>query len=106
MVNNAGGQFPAPMMAISKRGFEAVVANNLTGGFLMMRELFLQGHAWRALEQVATSRLTRAGFAPDYAVIRRADDLAEPAEDQREGLVALIAARLGTTRLIDNLMFD
>ena len=30
------------MMAISKRGFEAVVANNLTGGFLMMRELFLQ----------------------------------------------------------------
>ncbi len=71
-----------------------------------MRELFLQGHAWRALEQVATSRLTRAGFAPDYAVIRRADDLAEPAEDQREGLIALIAARLGTTRLIDNLMFD
>jgi len=71
-----------------------------------MRELFLQGHAWRALEQVASSRLTRAGFAPDYAVIRRADDLAEPAEDQREGLIALIAARLGTTRLIDNLMFD
>ena len=42
LVNNAGGQFPAPLMAISKRGFEAVVANNLTGGFLMMRELFTQ----------------------------------------------------------------
>ena len=42
LVNNAGGQFPAPLMAISKRGFEAVVANNLTGGFLMMRELFNQ----------------------------------------------------------------
>jgi citronellol/citronellal dehydrogenase len=42
LVNNAGGQFPAPLMAISKRGFEAVVANNLTGGFLMMREVFLQ----------------------------------------------------------------
>jgi len=42
LVNNAGGQFPAPMMAISKRGFEAVVANNLTGGFLMMREVFNQ----------------------------------------------------------------
>lgn len=42
LVNNAGGQFPAPMMMISKRGFEAVVANNLTGGFLMMRELFTQ----------------------------------------------------------------
>ena len=42
LVNNAGGQFPAPLSAISKKGFDAVVANNLTGGFLMMRELFNQ----------------------------------------------------------------
>ena len=42
LVNNAGGQFPSPLAAISKRGFDAVVANNLTGGFLMMRELFNQ----------------------------------------------------------------
>jgi citronellol/citronellal dehydrogenase len=42
LVNNAGGQFPSPLAAISKRGFEAVVANNLTGGFLMAREVFLQ----------------------------------------------------------------
>jgi citronellol/citronellal dehydrogenase len=40
LVNNAGGQFPSPLMMISKRGFDAVLANNLTGGFLMMRELF------------------------------------------------------------------
>jgi citronellol/citronellal dehydrogenase len=42
LVNNAGGQFPAPLLAINKKGFDAVVANNLTGGFLMMREVFLQ----------------------------------------------------------------
>jgi len=42
LVNNAGGQFPAPLLAINKRGFEAVLATNLTGGFLMMRELFVQ----------------------------------------------------------------
>jgi len=42
LVNNAGGQFPSPMAMTSKRGFDAVVANNLTGGFLMMRELFTQ----------------------------------------------------------------
>jgi len=30
LVNNAGGQFPAPLMTISKKGFDAVVANNLT----------------------------------------------------------------------------
>jgi citronellol/citronellal dehydrogenase len=42
LVNNAGGQFPSPLAAISKRGFEAVVATNLTGGFLMAREVFMQ----------------------------------------------------------------
>jgi citronellol/citronellal dehydrogenase len=40
LVNNAGGQFPSPLETISKKGFEAVVATNLTGGFLLMREAF------------------------------------------------------------------
>lgn len=71
-----------------------------------MRELFRQGHAWQALEQAARARLERAGFVPDYVAIRRADDLGEPVGDEREGLVALVAARLGSTRLIDNLPFD
>jgi len=73
---------------------------------LKMRELLEQGHPWRALEQVAESRLARAGFVPDYAAIRRAEDLTEPEEGERDGLVALIAARLGDTRLIDNLLLD
>jgi pantoate--beta-alanine ligase len=73
---------------------------------LKMRDLLGNGHAWQALEQIATARLLRAGFAPDYTVIRRAEDLAEPAEGERTGLIALIAARLGNTRLIDNLLFD
>ncbi|SEM99983.1 pantoate--beta-alanine ligase [Luteibacter sp. UNCMF331Sha3.1] len=71
-----------------------------------MRELFRQGHAWQALEQAARARLERAGFVPDYVAIRRAEDLGEPGVDEREGLVALVAARLGATRLIDNLPFD
>src|SRR5690606_33231342 len=37
LVNNAGGQFPAPLMAISKKGWDAVINTNLTGGFLMAR---------------------------------------------------------------------
>ena len=43
LVNNAGGQYPAPLVAIGKKGFDAVVASNLTGGFLMMREVYQQG---------------------------------------------------------------
>ncbi|WP_049622985.1 pantoate--beta-alanine ligase [Frateuria defendens] len=73
---------------------------------LQMRELIAKGHAWRVVEQAAASRLERAGFVPDYAAIRRAEDLGEPAEGEQKGLVALVAARLGATRLIDNLLFD
>ena len=42
LVNNAGGQYPSPLALISKKGWDAVVANNLTGGFLMSREVFTQ----------------------------------------------------------------
>ena len=38
LVNNAGGQFPAPLKNMSLKGWEAVVKTNLTGGFLMARE--------------------------------------------------------------------
>ena len=40
LVNNAGGQYRAPMKTISTKGFEAVVRNNLTGGFIFMREAY------------------------------------------------------------------
>ena len=42
LVNNAGGQFPAPLSSISAKGWDAVVRNNLTGGFLMARECVTQ----------------------------------------------------------------
>lgn len=42
VVNNAGGQFPAPLEKISKNGWEAVVRNNLTGTFLVSREALTQ----------------------------------------------------------------
>jgi citronellol/citronellal dehydrogenase len=59
LVNNAGGQFPAPLMAINKKGFDAVVANNLTGGFLMMRECFnqsMQAHGGAVVNMTADFR--------------------------------------------------
>jgi citronellol/citronellal dehydrogenase len=39
LVNNAGGQFAAPAEAISPRGFEAVVRNNLLGTWHVTREV-------------------------------------------------------------------
>lgn len=85
---------------------ERVLAPQIHQTLLKMRELLDKGHARPVIEQVAFSTLERAGFQPDYAVIRRAEDLAEPGDEERQGLVALIAARLGGTRLIDNLPFE
>jgi citronellol/citronellal dehydrogenase len=47
LVNNAGGQFPAPLSAISQKGFETVVRTNLVGGFLVAREVYTQSMAAR-----------------------------------------------------------
>ncbi|TAN05379.1 MAG: pantoate--beta-alanine ligase [Rhodanobacteraceae bacterium] len=71
-----------------------------------MHDSFVEGHALHAVEGAALRRLQRAGFEPDYMVVRRAADLGIPAPDERTGLLALGAARLGHTRLIDNLAFD
>ena len=42
LVNNAGGQYPAPLATIKAKGWETVLRNNLTGGFLMARECYTQ----------------------------------------------------------------
>ena len=53
------------------------------------------------LETEAMAELAAHGWLPDYVTVRRRSDLQPPAGD--EALVVLAAARLGTTRLIDNL---
>ena len=60
------------------------------------------------LEAAATEVLRTRGWAPDYLCVRRRSDLLVPSDAERaagEPLVALGAARLGATRLIDNLEF-
>ncbi|MGE0340654.1 MAG: SDR family oxidoreductase [Xanthobacteraceae bacterium] len=42
LVNNAGGQFPAPLEKISANGWQAVLNTNLMGGFLFARECYVQ----------------------------------------------------------------
>jgi citronellol/citronellal dehydrogenase len=75
LVNNAGGQYIAPLDSISARGFEAVVATNLTGGFLMARECHGQSmrqhggvivnivaDMWGSMPNMAHSGAARAGM--------------------------------------------
>jgi citronellol/citronellal dehydrogenase len=56
LVNNAGGQFPAPLRDISLKGWEAVVRTNLTGGFLMARECYrrwMEHHGGAVVNMIA-----------------------------------------------------
>lgn len=75
LVNNAGGQFPAPLAQISQKGWDAVVRNNLTGGFLVARECYTQWMAdhggsivnivadfWNGMPNMGHSGAARAGM--------------------------------------------
>lgn len=57
-----------------------------------------------ALEGEAVSSLRDAGWSPDYVEVRRQVDLGEPRPGDSQ-LVTLAAARIGGTRLIDNVEF-
>lgn len=75
LVNNAGGQYRTPLKTISTKGFEAVVRNNLTGGFIFMREAYtrwMEAHGgaivniiadiWNGWPDIAHSGAARAGM--------------------------------------------
>lgn len=54
--------------------------------------------------QAALNELTARGWQPDYLTVRRRSDL-QPPQSVDEPLVVLAAAKLGSTRLLDNLEF-
>ncbi|MHA7599888.1 SDR family oxidoreductase [Alicycliphilus sp. T452] len=75
LFNNAGGQYPSHLRNITQKGWEAVVRNNLTGGFLMARECFtqwLEAHGgaivniiadmWNGMPGMGHSGAARAGM--------------------------------------------
>lgn len=75
LVNNAGGQYLTPLEAISGNGWNAVLNTNLTGGFLMARECYLQSmqanggaivnmvaDIWGSMPNMGHSGAARAGM--------------------------------------------
>ncbi|MDR7150839.1 citronellol/citronellal dehydrogenase [Hydrogenophaga palleronii] len=75
LVNNAGGQYMTPLEKISAKGWQAVIDTNLTGGFLMARECYLQSMAahggaivnivadmWGSMPGMGHSGAARAGM--------------------------------------------
>jgi len=72
----------------------------------VMRDECHAGKPRKQVESDARHALEQSGLRPDYAVLRRASDLADPHEADRVPMVALVAAHLGRARLIDNLLLD
>ena len=83
---------------------ERPVASRIRQILLLMRDGIAAGKPRTEVEATACAQLAAAGYIVDYATVRR-PDLSEPAEAEQGDKVALIAARLGKTRLIDNLEF-
>ncbi|GAB1407174.1 pantoate--beta-alanine ligase [Thermomonas brevis] len=88
-------------LSAQEREVSAVIHRTLQA----MRDRLLAGTPRVQVEADADAALRAAGFVPDYAAVR-SRDLSEPADADGGPRVALIAARLGRTRLIDNLEFD
>ena len=89
------------------------LAMSSRNGYLSAAERAEAPRLYRVLQEVAAGRsnpsqalrvLSKAGWKPDYVEVRRRQDLAESQPGDRERVV-LAAARLGQTRLIDNLEF-
>jgi len=83
---------------------ERETAPKLYQALQLTAQSLAQGQAdFAALEQQGVEILESAGFVPEYFAIRQANTL-RPAKSGMTEVVILVAARLGKTRLIDNLV--
>jgi pantoate--beta-alanine ligase len=77
-------------------------AAEIRRSLIAMRDGSAAGQPRSQVEATARKQLSEVGFEVDYCVVRR-PDLSEPQDGESGPRVALIAAKLGRTRLIDNL---
>jgi pantoate--beta-alanine ligase len=112
---------PVEMLAGETMREQDGLAMSSRNGYLKPAERLEAPRLYRALQQVVLAAqgkhrdftaietqtaqyLTRLGWMVDYITVRSAATLLPPAPDEKH-LVALGAARLGSTRLIDNIEF-
>jgi citronellol/citronellal dehydrogenase len=110
LVNNAGGQYIAPLASISAKGWNAVIDTNLTGGFLMARECFTQAmqhqggavvnivaDMWGSMPNMGHSGAARAAVAPGYIASSGMDHYPPEAGDMLRAMPRTVpAGRFGT----------
>lgn len=98
---------PDGLALSSRNGYlspdERLEAPRLHQHLRIIRDAVRSGdHDFLKLETDALAALESAGWKPDYFAVRRQADLQPPVQED-DPLVVLGAARLGRTRLIDNI---
>ncbi|MDE1182903.1 pantoate--beta-alanine ligase [Paraburkholderia sp.] len=84
---------------------ERAEAPQLAAALNRVRDAALAGERdFAKLERTAMAELAARGWQPDYIAVRKRSNLLPPgAQDAEAPLVVLAAAKIGATRLIDNL---
>ncbi|MDI1301234.1 MAG: pantoate--beta-alanine ligase [bacterium] len=113
--------FPVEVIGVATVRAEDGLALSSRNGFLSSEERKLAPQLFKTLSSLRTAieggqrdyamlaaaantHLAKCGFVPEYLEVRRQD--LELAGHGDKALVILVAARLGSTRLIDNLAFE
>lgn len=112
---------PVEVVGVATERNNEGLALSSRNGYLSANELALAPAIFKALNEVATAiqqgngfattldetqqRLSKQGFKVDYLALCRESDL-KPATTDDDKLVILVAAFLGSARLIDNLPFS
>jgi pantoate--beta-alanine ligase len=101
---------PGGLAMSSRNGYltdaEKRLAPKLYHSLCVARDAVLAGNrAYADIEQQALQFLQQAGFQTDYFSVCRSSDLKKAAAEDVD-LVLLAAAKLGKTRLIDNIYFS
>ena len=101
---------PSGLAMSSRNGYltedEKRIAPRLYHSLCAARDAILAGNqAYADIEEQALRFLQQVGFQPDYFSVCRGSDL-EKATAEDMDLVLLAAAKLGKTRLIDNVYFS
>jgi pantoate--beta-alanine ligase len=106
---------PDGLAMSSRNGYltaaERAIAPRLSATLKAAVTRLREGASVAEVERLALQDLAAAGFEPDYVSVRRRANLSPPptdrvAADGDLALIVLAAARLGRTRLIDNLACD
>jgi pantoate--beta-alanine ligase len=125
IIRNMARQFALPTQIVAAETYRADdgLALSSRNSYLSEQERAEAPTLFRELQQIADEvrggnldisllqnnsmrRLRERGWQPDYVAIRKRSDLQPPTAGdlaQNEPLVTLAAAKLGVTRLIDNL---